>query len=128
MVKILAIDDEEDILNLLKDILTAEGFDVRTSLSAEYGITLLERFLPDLILLDIMLPGMDGWEFLRVIKSDDKFREIPVVLLSCRGELRDKVLGLESGASDYITKPFTPQGLVQRIKNLLEERSNGRDR
>ncbi|HDI82989.1 hypothetical protein DRQ23_04425 [bacterium] len=128
MEKILAIDDEEDILNLIRDILSAEGFEVETSLSAEYGITLLERYSPDLILLDLMLPGMDGWEFLRIIKSDDRFKDVPVILLTCRGELRDKVLGLESGAADYITKPFTPDGLIQRIRTLLKEKEDGQNR
>ena len=128
MEKILAIDDEEDILNLIRDILSAEGFEVETSLSAEYGITLLERYSPDLILLDLMMPGMDGWEFLRIIKSDDRFKDIPVILLTCRGELRDKILGLESGASDYITKPFTPDGLIQRIRTLLREKENGQNK
>jgi len=126
--KILAIDDEEDILNLVRDILTAEGFEVETALSAEYGITLLERYTPDLILLDLMLPGMDGWEFLRIIKSDERFKDVPVILLTCRGELRDKILGLESGASDYITKPFTPDGLIQRIRTLLREKENGQNK
>ena len=128
MEKILAIDDEEDILNLVRDILTAEGFEVETALSAEYGITLLERYTPDLILLDLMLPGMDGWEFLRIIKSDERFKDVPVILLTCRGELRDKILGLESGASDYITKPFTPDGLIQRIRTLLREKENGQNK
>jgi len=126
--KILAIDDEEDILSLVRDILTAEGFEVETALSAEYGITLLERYTPDLILLDLMLPGMDGWEFLRIIKSDERFKDVPVILLTCRGELRDKILGLESGASDYITKPFTPDGLIQRIRTLLREKENGQNK
>jgi len=126
--KILAIDDEEDILNLVRDILTAEGFEVETALSAEYGITLLERYTPDLILLDLMLPGMDGWEFLRIIKSDERFKDVPVILLTCRGELRDKILGLESGASDYITKPFTPDGLIERIRTLLREKENGQNK
>lgn len=128
MEKILAIDDEEDILSLVRDILTAEGFEVETALSAEYGITLLERYTPDLILLDLMLPGMDGWEFLRIIKSDERFKDVPVILLTCRGELRDKILGLESGASDYITKPFTPDGLIQRIRTLLREKENGQNK
>ena len=128
MEKILAIDDEEDILNLVRDILTAEGFEVETALSAEYGITLLERYTPDLILLDLMLPGMDGWEFLRIIKSDERFKDVPVILLTCRGELRDKILGLESGASDYITKPFTPDGLIERIRTLLREKENGQNK
>ena len=128
MEKILAIDDEEDILSLVRDILTAEGFEVETALSAEYGITLLERYTPDLILLDLMLPGMDGWEFLKIIKSDERFKDVPVILLTCRGELRDKILGLESGASDYITKPFTPDGLIQRIRTLLREKENGQNK
>ncbi|MCD6277577.1 response regulator [candidate division WOR-3 bacterium] len=128
MEKILAIDDEEDILNLIRDILTAEGFEVETALSAEYGITLLERYTPDLVLLDLMLPGMDGWEFLKIIKSDERFKDVPVILLTCRGELRDKILGLESGAADYITKPFTPDGLIHSIRTLLKEKENGQNK
>ncbi len=116
---IYVIEDEEDLAELARFNLTAEGFRVVTKRSAEEGLTSLEKETPDLILLDLMLPKMDGLEFCRLIRSQPKTRNIPVVMITAKGEERDIVKGLESGADDYIPKPFSPKVLTARVKAVL---------
>lgn len=122
MRKILFIDDEPDLHTIMRFNLKEAGFEMDSALSAEEALNMdLGRY--NLILLDIMMGELDGIEFLKIIKSDKNRRHIPVVLLTAKTEEMDKVLGLEIGADDYITKPFSPRELVARIKAVLRRYS-----
>ncbi len=114
--KILIIEDEENILEAVKYTLTQEGYDVFTSLDGEDGLEKAQEIKPDLVLLDVMLPKMDGFEVCRILRKD---LEMPVFMISARAEEIDRVVGLEIGADDYITKPFSMRELVVRVRNSL---------
>lgn len=124
MQTILTIEDEEDILTLIRYNLIKSGFNVIEAGSGEDGLKKLHRKLPDLILLDIMLPGMDGIEFCKAIKHDKKGKNIPIIMLTAKGEEADIVKGLESGADDYIKKPFSPKVLIARINAVLRRKKD----
>jgi two-component system phosphate regulon response regulator PhoB len=113
------VEDEEDILELIKYNLSREGYQVTTSTSGEDAIKAVESKPPDLILLDLMLPGADGFEVCRRIHNNPASQNIPIVMLTAKGEEADIVTGLELGADDYITKPFSPKVLVARIRAVL---------
>jgi len=116
---ILAVEDDEDILELLKYNLAKEGYRVTGVTSGEDGLQLVRSTTPDLILLDLMLPGVDGLEVCRRLKMDPKTRQVPIIMLTAKGEETDIVTGLELGAEDYITKPFSPRVLLARIRTAL---------
>lgn len=116
---ILAVDDEEHILELLVYNLESNGFRVLTADSGEKGIEILRKEAVDLLLLDIMLPGIDGMEMLKRIRKDPDTAELPVIMLTAKSEEINKVLGLEVGADDYISKPFGIYELVARVKAVL---------
>ena len=120
---ILVIEDEEDIRELVKYNLQRENFVVLEAESGEDGLKLVERAAPDLILLDLMLPGKDGLEICRILKRGERTQHIPVVMMTARGEESDIVTGLELGADDYIVKPFSPKILGARIKAVLRRRA-----
>ncbi|HAW07787.1 MAG TPA: two-component system response regulator [Bacteroidetes bacterium] len=116
---IVVVDDEPDIIDLVNVHLTKNGYRAR---SFENGLGLMEYLksnLPDLIILDLMLPDADGLEICKTLKKDDRFSNIPVIMLTARSDEMDRVLGLEIGADDYITKPFSPRELVARVKAVL---------
>lgn len=118
--RIFVIDDEKEIVELTKMILEKEGFEV---LGTNSGVEIFEHikdFRPDLILLDINMPDMDGWEILKSFKMDQNFSSIPVVLFTIRSELRDKVHGIQGGAYDYITKPFSYDELISRVEKIFQ--------
>ena len=117
--KILAVDDEEHILELIEYNLIQRGFDVRKATSGKEALAILKHTRVDLILLDIMMDGMDGIEVLKQIRCDEKLKNLPVILLTARSEEMDKVIGLESGADDYIPKPFGVLELAARIRAVL---------
>ncbi|MCE5314954.1 MAG: response regulator [Armatimonadota bacterium] len=117
--KILVVDDEEDILKLVDYNLAKEGYRVGTVNSGEQALIEARSGSPDLILLDLMLPGVDGLDVCRILRSDPSTRTIPIVMLTAKGEEADIVTGLELGADDYITKPFSPRVLVARVKAVL---------
>ena len=121
--KILLVDDEEDILNLVKYNLEREGYRVETVMTGEQAVRNARESMPDLILLDLMLPGMDGLDVCRILKNDKGTGLIPIVMLTAKGEDSDIVTGLELGADDYITKPFSPRILVARVKAVLRRDS-----
>lgn len=121
---ILIIEDETDIRELVKYNLQREGFVVLESESGEDGLKVVERTIPDLILLDLMLPGKDGLEICRMLKRNERTQHIPVVMMTARGEESDIVMGLELGAEDYIVKPFSPKVLGARIKAVLRRRAS----
>lgn len=116
---ILVVDDEEDILNLVEYNLEKSGFRVHCAATGGDAVKSARETRPDLILLDLMLPGLDGFEVCSVLKNDTKTREIPIVMLTAKGEEGDIVRGLQSGADDYITKPFSPAVLVARVRAVL---------
>lgn len=117
--KILIVEDEEDILELVEYNLGRVGYQVKGVTTGEIGLSYLERETPDLIILDLMLPGIDGLDICKKIKSEERTQNIPVIMLTARGEEVDVVTGLELGADDYITKPFSPRVLVARVKAIL---------
>jgi diguanylate cyclase (GGDEF)-like protein len=117
--KILIVEDEEGIARMIQVLLESRGFATQVSHSGEEALTHLRGQATDLVLLDVMMPGMDGFEVCRRLKTDERWRHIPVVMLTARDAIRDMVLGLEIGADDYITKPFNTEELVARIKVLL---------
>jgi len=117
--KILIVDDEEDILELVRYNLSREGYKILCASTGEEGLNAAGKEIPDLIVLDLMLPGVDGLDVTRRLKGDDATRKIPIVMLTAKGEESDIVTGLELGADDYITKPFSPRVMVARIKTVL---------
>jgi len=117
--KILVVDDEEDILELVKYNLAREGYRVVCAETGESAVKKAQSEGPDLIVLDLMLPGIDGLEVTRKLKGDPATRRIPIVMLSAKGEEADMVTGLELGADDYITKPFSPRVLIARIRAVI---------
>jgi two-component system alkaline phosphatase synthesis response regulator PhoP len=119
---ILVVEDEEDILELVSYNLTKAGYRVTSVTSGEDAIKSARSKQPDLVLLDLMLPGVDGLEVCNTLKRDHRTANIPVVMLTARGEEADIVSGLELGADDYITKPFSPRVLLARIKAVLRRK------
>lgn len=117
--KILIVEDEAPIREMVRMSLARNGYEVHQAESAESGLEQLEDVMPDLILLDWMLPGMSGLDFARHLKQHPLLRDIPIIMLTARGEEEDKVRGLERGADDFVTKPFSPRELVARIKAVL---------
>lgn len=117
--RILVVDDEADIVELLKFNLEREGYQVLTATTGEAAVNAARSKLPDLILLDLMLPGIDGMEVCRILKRDPHTAVIPIIMLTARTEDIDMVAGLELGAVDYVTKPFSPKVLVARIRAVF---------
>src|ERR1700686_4244060 len=117
--KILVIEDEPDIAEVLQYNLEKEGYDVETARRGDTGFDAVRRDNPDLILLDLMLPGIDGLELTRMLKRDPSTSRLPIVMLTARGEEVDRIVGLELGADDYISKPFSPREVVLRVKAVL---------
>ena len=122
--KILIVDDDENICELLNLYLKKDGFDTAIAYNGRQAVELAEKYNPDLILLDIMLPELDGWQVCREIR---KKSEVPIIMLTAKGETFDKILGLELGADDYVTKPFDTKEVVARIKAVLR-RSNDNEK
>jgi two-component system, OmpR family, alkaline phosphatase synthesis response regulator PhoP len=117
--KILVVDDEQDILNLVEYNLKKEGYRVTCVETGEEALDSAKSILPDLIILDLMLPGVDGIDVCKILKQDKDTAHIPIIMLTAKGEESDIVTGLEMGADDYITKPFSPRVLTARIKTGL---------
>ncbi|MEK7347973.1 MAG: response regulator [Candidatus Eisenbacteria bacterium] len=126
--RILVVDDEIYIVHILDFSLGMEGYEVLTALDGEQALERLKNDKPDLIVLDIMMPKVDGYEVCRAIKANPETQHIPVILLSAKGRNVDQKMGFDVGADDYITKPFSPRKLVERINALLgqtvSERTN----
>ena len=121
---ILVVDDEQNILELIKYNLDQERYRVTTVGSGEEALKQTRAQIPDLIILDLMLPGIDGLDVCRELKNDPKTAHIPIVMLTVKGEESDIVIGLELGADDYITKPFSPKVLLARLKAVLRRRKS----
>ncbi len=117
--KIAVIEDEADILEVIEYSLSKEGFAVVAALDGEEGLDLVKKEVPDLVILDLMLPGLDGIEICRKLKSDSATRSISIIMVTAKGEESDIVLGLGIGADDYVVKPFSPRELTARVKSVL---------
>jgi two-component system alkaline phosphatase synthesis response regulator PhoP len=122
--KILVVDDEVYIVHILDFSLGMEGYEVVTALNGEEALAKAAEHRPDLVVLDIMMPKMDGYETCRRLKSEELTRNIPVILLSAKGRNVDQKMGFEAGADDYITKPFSPRKLVERINVILNQQGD----
>ena len=119
---VLVVDDEEDILELVRFNLSKEGYHVVCATTGERAVEIARSELPDLIVLDLMLPGMDGLEVATFLKNDPETQNIQIVMLTAKGEESDVVTGLELGADDYVTKPFSPRILVARVNAVLRRK------
>jgi DNA-binding response OmpR family regulator len=116
---ILVVDDEPDIVTIVEMILRSQGYDVLKAANGLEALALAERYSPDLILLDIMMPDMDGWEVLRLLHVDPSTAEIPVAIISAKTGSRAKITSMQEGAVDYITKPFDSRELLTKVEAIL---------
>jgi len=121
--KILIVDDEQAIREMVSFALTRAGFEVLEAADAQQAQTVVADELPDLLLLDWMMPGVSGLDLARRLKREDLTRDLPIIMLTARGEEEEKIRGLEVGADDYVTKPFSPRELVARIKAVMRRAS-----
>jgi phosphate regulon transcriptional regulator PhoB len=121
--RIVLIEDEKDIVELVRYNFRKEGFEVASFTSGKEGLEHLRRSPADLVLLDIMLPDLDGFEICKRLRAEDRVRSLPVIFLTAKGEEIDRVLGLEIGADDYVVKPFSPRELVARVKAVLRRQA-----
>jgi len=122
--RIVVIEDEEDILEVIAYNLRREGFEVTTSTSGEDGLAKIDRAAPNLVILDLMLPEIDGLDLCRKLKADPVTQAVPIIMVTAKGEESDVVLGLGMGADDYMVKPFSPKELVARVKAVLRRSRN----
>ena len=119
--RVLVVDDDREIVEMTRLILESGGYEVVPAHSGEEALRRAGDARPDLILLDINMPGMDGWETLKILKVDEATLSIPVAMFSIKLELRDKILGLQKGAFDYITKPFSYDEILDRVRRIFEK-------
>ncbi len=124
MESILVIDDEFHILRLVRDYLEQAGYHVRVASNAETGLHILRCETPDLLVLDLGLPDRDGWDLTRQIRADRQLGALPIIMLTARVEDSDRIIGLELGADDYVTKPFNPREVVARVRAVLRRVSS----
>ncbi len=124
MERVLIVDDDPDILRLVSYNVSQAGFEVITASTGREALEVVQKQPPDLIILDVMLPDVDGMEVCRTLRQQDPSRRIPIIMLTARGDEIDRVVGFELGADDYVTKPFSPRELVLRVKSILR-RSGG---
>lgn len=124
MTAILVVEDDPNIRELLQYNLKKEGYEVRTAEDGQKGLEIIETKWPDLVILDLMLPFRDGLEICRIIRSKKELAHMPVIILTAKGEEFDRVLGLEMGADDYVTKPFSTREMIARVKALLRRTQN----
>lgn len=125
MSRILVVDDDKKIIRLVQSYLEQAGYQVLTALDGETALHLIRRERPDLLVLDLMLPGRDGWEITRLVRGDKSMAGLPIIMLTARVEDTDKIVGLELGADDYVTKPFNPREVVARVRALLRRAAGG---
>ena len=121
---VLVIDDEKDLLELVRYNLEKEGYQIRTAQDGEAGLEATARELPDIVIVDLMLPGIDGLDVCRRLRADQRTARTPIIMLTAKSTETDRVVGLEMGADDYITKPFSPRELAARIKAVLRRVSS----
>lgn len=119
MKKILIVDDEKDIVETLSFMLKAKGFDCITATDGEEGLYKAKNESPDLIILDVMMPKINGYKICRLLKFDNKFKNIPIIMVTARSQDEDKLIGEETGADEYITKPFEFSDVLEKINKYL---------
>jgi len=119
--KILVVDDEPDLVETIRFPLEIEGFNVLVSYNGEDALNQARKENPDLILLDLMLPKLDGYKVCRLLKFDERYKHIPILMLTAKTQEKDKLLGKETGADEYITKPFDIDDLMKRVKTYLNK-------
>jgi len=117
--KILVVDDEPDLVETVRFPLEMEGYQVLVSYNGEDGLTQARREKPDLIILDLMLPKLDGYKVCRLLKFDERYKHIPILMLTAKVQERDRILGKETGADEYMTKPFDIDQLMEKVKFYL---------
>ncbi len=118
--RIICIEDEPEMVDLIRLILSRRGFEVSGSQGGQDGLNIVRRELPDLVLLDLMMPDLDGWEVYQQLKADDTTKNIPVIVVTAKSQSIDKVLGLHiAKVEDYIAKPFSPQELIESVEKVL---------
>lgn len=117
--KILIVDDEQDIVESLQFVLEAAGFECHCAYNGEEGLNLAREILPDLIILDVMMPKINGFKICRLLKYDSKYRNIPILMVTARSQMEDKQIGEETGVDEYITKPFELDEIVEKVKGYL---------
>lgn len=117
--RILVVDDDKEVVRLVRAYLEREGYDVLVAYDGETAVHILRRDQPDLLLLDLMLPDRDGWDITRLVRGDPALASIPIIMLTARVEDTDKIIGLEIGADDYVTKPYNPREVVARVRARL---------
>jgi DNA-binding response OmpR family regulator len=123
--KILVIDDEAPIRLLCRVNLEAEGIDVQEAANGASGLEIARREKPDAILLDVMMPGLDGWSVAERLLGDEETRAIPIIFLTARADLRDRVRGMDAGGLDYVTKPFNPVELASLVREVVDAVARG---
>jgi two-component system alkaline phosphatase synthesis response regulator PhoP len=119
--KILIVDDEVDLVETVRFPLEMEGFNVLVSYNGEDALNKARKESPDLIILDLMLPKLDGYKVCRLLKFDEKYKHIPILMLTAKTQEKDKILGMETGADEYITKPFEMDELLEKVKTYLNK-------
>ena len=122
MKKILIVDDEQDIVESLQFVLEAAGFECYCAYNGEDGLNLAREVLPDLIILDVMMPKINGFKICRLLKYDKKYQNIPILMVTARSQNEDKLIGEETGVDEYITKPFDLDEIVEKVKGYLSEK------
>jgi DNA-binding response OmpR family regulator len=119
--RVLCIEDEAEMIELTRLVLEREGFEVLGAVGGSQGLEIIKKEKPDLVLLDLMMPDIDGWEVYRQMKADDELARIPVIVVTAKAQSIDKVLGLQvAKVDDYITKPFGPKELLESIRRILD--------
>ena len=125
--RILVVDDEPDAIELIRFNLKASGYEVLTAEDGEEALAKARKFSPDMILLDVMLPEIDGLEVCKILRRDPATASLPIIMLTAKASEIDRVLGLEFGADDYVTKPFSPRELMLRVRNLLKRKDSSKE-
>jgi two-component system response regulator VicR len=122
--KVVCIEDEPEIIDLIRLILGRKGFDLTGATGGQEGLDAIRKIKPDLVLLDLMMPDMDGWEVYQQMKADAELKDIPVIVVTAKAQSIDKILGLHiAKVDDYVTKPFGPQELLQSVERVLQSKA-----
>ncbi len=119
MKNILIVDDEQDIVESLKFVLETAGYNCYTAFDGEEGLRLAKKIMPDLIILDVMMPKINGYKISRLLKYDSKYKNIPILMITARSQEEDKLIGEETGADEYITKPFDLDDVLKQVEKYL---------
>lgn len=121
MKKILIVDDEKDIVESLKFVLETSDYTCYTAFNGEDGLKLAKEIMPDLIILDVMMPKINGYKISRLLKYDNKYKNIPILMITARSQEEDRLIGEETGADEYITKPFELNSVCEKVKQYLDK-------